>query len=75
MLLEKSNPYFDAKAISLPEVLVTRRIELEEIRVIRMELPDSVENRVTSFCQPLLSFLSKPARIDATPVLYEKSRE
>jgi hypothetical protein len=30
---------------------------------------------VTSFCQPLLSFLSKPARIDATPVLYEKSRE
>ena len=30
---------------------------------------------VTSFCQPLLSFLIKPARIDATPVLYEKSRE
>jgi hypothetical protein len=29
----------------------------------------------TSFCQPLLSFLSKPARIDATPVLYKKSRE
>jgi len=30
---------------------------------------------LTSFCQPLLSFLSKPARIDATPVLYKKSRE
>src|SRR5882762_4047671 len=28
----------------------------------------------TSFCQPLLSFWSKPALIDATPVLYEKSR-
>jgi len=34
-----------------------------------------MEDFVTSFCQPLLSFLSKPARIDATPVLYEKSRE
>jgi hypothetical protein len=34
-----------------------------------------MKKSVTSFCQPLLSFLSKPARIDATPVLYEKSRE
>ena len=33
------------------------------------------EMRPTSFCHPLLSFFSSPARIDATPVLYEKSRE
>ena len=73
---ECSDPYLDAETIPLASILVTSRIELEvdhsisegDRQFVRMSC-------LTSFCQPLLSFLSKPARIDATPVLYKKSRE
>jgi hypothetical protein len=41
---------------------------------IRNEAPLPVVE-LTSFCHPFDSFFSKPARIEATPKLYENSRE
>jgi hypothetical protein len=63
------NPYLYAEAVSFsnsPDVCLEN--DVSDI-LIRLAVS------FTSFSQPLFCFFNSPARIDATPVLYEKSLE
>jgi hypothetical protein len=52
-----------------------RHTENKLLRINKASTPGELKEKRTSFIHPLLSFFSRPALIEATPVLYEKSRE